>query len=55
MPATRYRDGAAKKRILLLLTDGEPADIDVSDPDYLIADTRQAVESLTADGISTSA
>lgn len=43
----------SEKRILLLLTDGEPADIDVSDPDYLIADTRQAVESLAADGIST--
>lgn len=43
----------SEKRILLLLTDGEPADIDVSDPDYLIADTRQAVESLAAEGIST--
>jgi len=43
----------SEKRILLLLTDGEPADIDVSDPDYLIADTRQAVESLAANGIST--
>ncbi len=43
----------SEKRILLLLTDGEPADIDVNDPDYLIADTRQAVESLAAEGIST--
>lgn len=43
----------SEKRILLLVTDGEPADIDVSDPDYLVADTRQAVESLAAEGIST--
>jgi len=43
----------SEKRILLLLTDGEPADIDVTDPDYLIADTRQAVETLAAEGIST--
>ena len=39
------------KRILLVLTDGEPADIDVSNPDYLIADTREAVESLSLQGV----
>lgn len=41
----------SEKRILLLLTDGEPADIDVSDPDYLIADARQAVGELAGSGI----
>jgi len=41
----------SEKRILLLLTDGEPADIDVSDPDYLIADARQAVSELAGSGI----
>lgn len=41
-----------EKRILLVLTDGEPADIDVTAPDYLIADTRKAVEELSAQGIT---
>ncbi len=39
------------KRLLLLLTDGQPADLDVSDPDYLLADTRQAVLELEREGI----
>lgn len=42
-----------EKRILLILTDGEPADLDVSDPHYLIADTKKAVEELSTAGIST--
>ncbi|MBU0752910.1 MAG: nitric oxide reductase activation protein NorD [Gammaproteobacteria bacterium] len=41
------------KKILLLLTDGEPADIDVSDPDHLRADAKKAVEELTTKGITT--
>jgi len=43
----------ADKRILLLLTDGEPADIDVTDPQHLRADTKKAVEELDAQGIAT--
>ena len=43
----------ADKRILLLLTDGEPADIDVSEPGQLRADARKAVEELAASGITT--
>lgn len=39
------------KKLLLILTDGEPSDIDVSDPDYLIADARHAVTQLQAQGI----
>lgn len=46
------RQSSAKK-LLLLLTDGEPADIDVDDPAYLHADTRKAVEELAAVGVST--
>lgn len=42
----------ADKRIVLLLTDGEPADIDVEDTSYLRADTRKAVEELAARGIT---
>ena len=43
----------ADKRILLLLTDGEPADIDVADPELLRADTKKAVEELDTQGINT--
>ena len=43
----------ADKKILLLLTDGEPADIDVTEPDHLRADARKAVEELAARGITT--
>lgn len=38
----------ADKKILLLLTDGAPADVDVEDPDHLRADARKAVEELAA-------
>lgn len=41
-----------EKRILLVLTDGEPADIDVTDPNYLIADSKKAVEELASQGIT---
>ena len=40
-----------EKRLLLLLTDGAPHDIDVSDPAYLREDTRKAVIELKARGI----
>jgi len=43
----------ADKKILLLLTDGEPADIDVSEPDHLRADAKKAVEELATQGITT--
>ena len=43
----------ADKRILLLLTDGEPSDIDVDDAAYLRSDARRAVAELSAQGITT--
>jgi nitric oxide reductase activation protein len=42
-----------EKRILLVLTDGEPADIDEPNPQHLIADTKKAVDELAAAGVST--
>ncbi|MBI3093747.1 MAG: nitric oxide reductase activation protein NorD [Rhodocyclales bacterium] len=42
----------ADKKILLLLTDGEPADIDVTDPGHLRSDARKAVEELAAQGVT---
>ena len=41
----------ADKKLLLILTDGEPADIDVSDERLLIQDTHKAVQELDQKGI----
>ena len=39
------------KRLVLLITDGEPADIDERDPRYLREDCRHAVGELAAQGV----
>ncbi|WP_301103294.1 VWA domain-containing protein [Propionivibrio sp.] len=41
------------KKLLLILTDGEPADVDTPDPRTLIEDARQAVQELDSKGIYT--
>ncbi len=41
------------KKILFIITDGEPADQDVRDPQYLRFDAKRAVEELARDGIVT--
>jgi nitric oxide reductase activation protein len=41
------------RRLLLLVTDGEPSDRDVPDRRYLVEDARYAVAGLTARGIDT--
>lgn len=41
------------KKLMLVITDGEPADIDVRDPQYLRYDTRKAVEEMGRKGIET--
>lgn len=43
----------AEKKLLLVLTDGEPSDIDVSDPKLLLEDSRKAVQELDQDGVYT--
>ncbi|MCP5141847.1 MAG: nitric oxide reductase activation protein NorD [Gammaproteobacteria bacterium] len=43
----------AQKRLVLLITDGEPADIDERDPQYLRHDAKKAVEDLAMKGIYT--
>lgn len=43
----------ADKKLMLILTDGEPADIDVHDPQLLIQDARQAVKELDQEGVYT--
>jgi hypothetical protein len=44
---------SATKKLILLITEGEPADNDVSDPQYLRMDAKHAVEELASDGIMT--
>ncbi len=41
----------AEKKLLLVLTDGEPADIDAKDSQTLIKDTKKCVEELKSQGI----
>jgi hypothetical protein len=41
----------ADKKLMLILTDGQPADIDTKDGNLLIADVRQAVKELDRQGI----
>lgn len=41
------------KKLLIVITDGEPADIDVRDPQYLRMDTKKAVEEVAKHGVLT--
>jgi hypothetical protein len=42
-----------KRKLVLLVTDGEPADIDETDPQHLRFDTKKAVEELYSTGVLT--
>ena len=41
----------ADKKLMLILTDGEPSDIDVDDEQYLISDTKKAIDELSSKGM----
>jgi nitric oxide reductase NorD protein len=41
------------KKLLIVITDGEPADVDVRDPQYLRMDTKKAVEDVAKLGVTT--
>ncbi|HET9113437.1 MAG TPA: nitric oxide reductase activation protein NorD [Burkholderiales bacterium] len=43
----------SSRKLLLVITDGEPADIDVRDPQYLRYDTKKAVEEVARSGVTT--
>ena len=43
----------SSKKLLLVITDGEPADVDVRDPQYLRFDTKKAVEEAARSGVVT--
>ena len=47
------RDRKCHKKLILLITDGEPSDIDVHDPEYLVVDAKKAVEENNRYGIYT--
>jgi len=44
---------SSHRRLLLIVTDGEPSDVDVTDTKYLVEDARKAVLTLAAEGIDT--
>ena len=50
--AHHLRQRSERHKLLLVLTDGEPADIDERDPHYLRSDAGKAVAELRKDGIS---
>jgi len=41
----------ADKKLMLILTDGEPSDVDVEDEKYLISDTKKAVDEISSKGM----
>jgi hypothetical protein len=49
---TQLRKVKSTRKLMLVLTDGAPADIDVRDPQYLRADARRAVEEAVQQGIT---
>lgn len=50
--ASDLKKETSHRRLILIVTDGEPSDIDVSDPHYLVEDARHAVFELSKDGIN---
>jgi len=42
---------ASGRKLLLVITDGEPSDIDIHDPRYLMMDAKKACEGLMRHGI----
>lgn len=51
--ASDLRRQRSYRRLLLIVTDGEPSDIDVDDGRYLVEDARMAVHELSREGIDT--
>jgi nitric oxide reductase NorD protein len=47
------RQQRSSKKLLLVITDGEPADVDVRDPQYLRHDAKKAVEEAGRSGVMT--
>lgn len=43
----------SERKLLIVITDGEPADVDVRDPQYLRMDAKKAVDDVARDGVVT--
>jgi nitric oxide reductase NorD protein len=50
---TFLRDRHVGHKLILLVTDGKPHDVDVHDEQYLVFDTKRAVENLRRTGVAT--
>lgn len=51
--AAALKQQRSAKKLLLVITDGEPADVDVRDPQYLRHDAKKAVEEASRNGVLT--
>lgn len=49
---SRLIDQTEQRKLLLVVTDGEPSDIDAYDPDYLLHDAREAVREARRKGVT---
>jgi nitric oxide reductase activation protein len=48
----RWRTRREPERLILLLSDGRPHDVDVHDPHYLVADAQRAVDEARQAGVT---
>jgi len=49
---SQLKEQQTYRKLLLVVTDGEPSDIDATDPRYLVEDARRSVKSLSHEGIN---
>lgn len=49
--ASEFAGAATYRRLLMIVTDGEPSDLDCQDGAYLVEDARRAVQSITHRGV----
>ncbi|MGI9304239.1 MAG: nitric oxide reductase activation protein NorD, partial [Gammaproteobacteria bacterium] len=49
--ASDLKQRLTHRRLLLIVTDGEPSDIDITDKNYLVEDARHTVHALAHEGI----
>ena len=49
---SQLKEQQTYRKLLLVVTDGEPSDIDATDPRYLLEDARRSVKSLSNEGIN---
>ena len=50
--ATEIVQQATHRKLILVVTDGEPSDVDVADRTYLVEDARKAIHGIAHEGIN---